>query len=101
MAKPYGKFKRQVARSRLPELPRTVNAQMFGRNDLEEVSRLFETLIARLQDEGVARLENLRVSFDPLGRDGASVAIRENGKPVDLLKIHLPAALRFGKAVSF
>lgn len=82
-------------------IPKTVCAQMPGRNDLEQTSRLFETLIARLQAEGVASLQNLSVTFDPVSQDGTSMAIREEGKPASIFTVWLPTALRFGKAVSF
>jgi hypothetical protein len=76
MAK-YGRFNRRVGAAPAPEIPRTVTAKMPGLNDLEQTSRLFETLIARLQKEGISSLQNLSVIFDPVGQDGTPMAIRE------------------------
>ena len=78
----------------------TVTAKLAGRNDLEQMSRLCEMLVARLQAEGVAPVQNISVTFDSVNQAGEAVAIREEGKPVSLIKIWLPTGMRFA-AVSF
>lgn len=100
MAKPYGKFRRRIGSAPAANIPQTVTAKLAGRNDLEQLSKLCEVLIARLQAEGVAAVQNVSLTFDPLTADGAPMAIREQGKPVSLIRIWLPAAMRFA-AVSF
>ena len=100
MARSYGKFRRRVASAPAAQIPQTVTAKLAGTNDLEQLSRLCEMLIARLQGEGVAAVQNVTLTFDPLTQEGAPMAIREEGKPVSLIRIWLPAAMRFA-AVSF
>jgi len=103
MARPYGKFKRSYARRQpVTEVPRTVRFGLGGKNDLEQASALFEIFIAELQRQGVAALENIEVTCDPIRGSGDVAPIRdEKGEVTGLLKLRLPTALRFAKAISF
>ena len=100
MARPYGKFKRTFRKGpQAPEAPAIVRADLFGPYDMEQASYIFQTLLARLQEQGINGISKVSVTFEPL-QGGELAAVRdETGKPVDAMKIRLPAALRFAKAI--
>jgi hypothetical protein len=82
-----------------PEQPSRVHVKVNGRHDLEQVCFAVQTLIARLQDQDVYALEDLSIYCAPVNAQGERMLLKDaKGKPIELLPITLPVAMKFSRA---
>jgi hypothetical protein len=87
MAKPYGKFpnryRKAGARAAAASPPRNVRIEIRGRYDQEDLSQLFQRIIARLEDQGGLSVEDCALYLAPLARGGDRMALKNGqGKPL-------------------
>jgi hypothetical protein len=103
MALRYGKFlkyaKRNGGAAKSPS--KNFRVKLKGRHDLEQLTFLLQTMIARLQDQGVHSVQDCSLYFIPVSREGDPALIKDHaGKPLQTMEISLPVSDRFIKAAS-
>jgi hypothetical protein len=92
--------KRPMAKGRTAPPPKTLRVRITGgRLDLEQLSEAISKAIARLQDHEVSFAEDCALTLAPLGGRGERMALKDGqGREVEVIEIHVPAAAGFDKA---
>jgi hypothetical protein len=103
MARPYGKFpkpsRRRLPASRVKPTAEKLRIRINGRYDLEQLSLLFQRIIAQLQDAGVVSVEDCTTYLVPLDETRERMSITNSGgEVVETITVALPASARFSDA---